>query len=168
MQLINPTGNGIITVTNKRLLCTTNELSETELDNITGIVSKYKSKFSAVKIILFFLLSGLAAACFMAATSNVIDLASMWATMPSWFKWVLYSGGGISAISAFFIIITVNKKEFHIQIYTKASQALMSYKGTIGKAKHTAIRVRPGKESKYIVHELGAVILEAKSGKYNN
>jgi len=166
LKLVNPQGDGVITVTNKRLLCSTNELTETEIDNITGIKSKYKSKFSFMKLFLFLLLGGIGVACFLAG-KGTIDLTSVWTGMPAWFKYILYSVGGIAAFFAFIFVFTIFGREFNITFFTKDSTQFISYTGLSGKIKPNVIRVKPGKESKTIIHEIGAVILEVKAGKYS-
>ncbi|MGI6701978.1 MAG: hypothetical protein ACOX3U_05925 [Christensenellales bacterium] len=166
LKLINPPGSGFITLTNKRLLCSTNELAETEINNITGIISRYKAKFSFAKLILFILLGGLASASIMASMNYLINLDSLWPTHPGWFKYVLYSVAGIAGLFALMFIFTVRRKEFRISIFTKSDTPIISYSGTTGRVKPTVIRVHPGKESKVIVHEIGALILEIKAGKY--
>ena len=84
LKLINPPGSGFITLTNKRLLCSTNELAETEINNITGIISRYKAKFSFAKLILFILLGGLASASIMASMNYLINL-TRFGRLTGWF-----------------------------------------------------------------------------------
>lgn len=166
LKLINPKGNGIITITNKRLLCSTNELAETEINNITGIKSKYKSKYSWFKISMFLLLGGITAACILAGI-GIINITSFWTTMPKWFRFIFYAVAGITGLIALMMITTVHKKEFNISFLTKHNSPFVVYSGTVGKIKEKTIRVRPGKESRYIVHEIGAILLETKNKNKN-
>ena len=169
LKLVNPSGNGVITITNKRLLCSANELAETELDNITGIVSKYKSRFSFGKLLLFLIIGVITAAFFVAAVkwNYLIDVRHILSVKWRWLKYAYYVLGSGVGIYALVLLFSLQGKEFNINIFIKASTPLVSYRGVTGQsAKSYVIRVKPGKESKHIVHEIGAVLLEVKSGKY--
>jgi hypothetical protein len=167
LKLINPSGDGYIILTNKRLLCSTNELAEIDINTVKGIRSKYKTSVSFGKLFFFFLLGAIAAASFM-ATFNVLIPLTTWVTPEVflWLKFVLWGAGGLSGLIALFLLAGVRRKEFHIEILTSAVNSFVSYVGLTGKAKNSVIKVHPGKESKTIVHEIGALLLEIKSGKY--
>jgi len=136
LKLINPPGNGYIALTNKRILCSTNELAETDINSISGIRSKYKTSVSFGNLIFFILLGALSAACFM-ATFNVLIPLTSWVepTVFSWLKIVLWVVGGLSGLVALALLAMVRRKEFHIEILTKAMSSFVSYVGLTGRAK---------------------------------
>lgn len=165
MKVMNSKGPGVITVTNKRLLCSAGEMAETELENINALTYKYKSGFNMFRAFMFLLLGSAAVFCFFMAQDILLNLSELWSTKPGWFNIVLYSVGGVLGFIALIMLFTIRRKEFKIIIYIKASTPL-SYSGFKGKIRNDSLMVTPGKEAKNLAHELGALLLEIKAGKF--
>ena len=171
-------GEGTICLTNKRLLLNADERAELDINRISGIkFSKYtKINFMKLVFALIFFLPGILLFLlpFLVKSgmqsSFIVELAAKWKT----FYTVLFLFLGVAFIGGSLpFILTMVHKTFYFYVYAtdgvpffecknrsfaKREQGGMTFKCLISNA---------GSDSEKAARELGALIIEAKEGRYN-
>ncbi len=169
-------GEGTVCLTNKRLLINTGERAEIAIENVAGIRFARYTKFSIAKFVFWLLFFGLG--CLMIALPffytriNIPFITG--AYWKSWFKYVFFPCGGVSVLISIPLFATMVRKNFYFYIHSQqiapfvecksASYAKREQKGKVYKYMVS----KAGKESEKAARELGALLIEAKEGRYDS
>ena len=169
-------GCGTICLTNKRLLINATERSEMDIQKVSGIKFSNCTSFNFIKFLfaLFFVaLGGFMIA--LPAIRNSVSIPYITGEYyKTWFTYVFYPCGGISALIGLPLLFTTIKTSFYFYVYACADTPFLECKSAAQakrERKQKAFKylvAKPGKESDKAARELGALIIEVKDGKYDN
>lgn len=169
-------GDGTICLTNKRLLINAGERSEVALDQVSGIKFSNFTHFKFFKFL--FGLIFLALGALLIALPFIKDSVSIpfvtGSHYKSWFPYLFYPCGGISAIIGLPLLFTSIKTTFYFCVFARVDAPFLEYKSAAQAKREKKGKVfkfsiaKPGKESDKAARELGALILEIKQGRYDN
>jgi len=158
--------NGVITVTNKRVLFDTCEKAEVPVDCITSIRTIKGSIIKKAKLIWGIILFLLGAAIF------VVDLLLhlIPPLNPAWLTYVIWGVGGVLALIGLILGCSCVKRKFGISVYVKEQQQFANFstapdkKGSLPIGSY--IESTPGSEFEKMRREIGALIIDIKSNKF--
>ena len=169
-------GDGVLCLTNKRLLINAGERSEIDISKVSGIKFSKYSVFSFFKFLfgLIFLGLGVFMLLLPAFNSGMYIPMITGENWKDWFSILFYVCGGVSVVISLPLLFTMVKKNFYFYVFAKEEAPFLEYK-----SKSYAKRERKGKVYKYMVskagkesekaaRELGALIIEAKEGRYDD
>ena len=169
-------GDGILCLTNKRLLINAGERSEIDIDKVSGIKFSRYSNFSFVKFLFFLIFFGLGAFMLLLPNFNSgMNIPGI--TGDSWKDWftiLFYVCGGISVVISLPFLFTMVKKTFYFYVYAREEAPFLEYKSRSYAKREKKGKVykyqigKAGKESEKAARELGALIIEAKEGRYDD
>ena len=168
-------GDGTVCLTNKRLLVNASERSEIEIDKVTGIKFSKFSNFSAVKFLLWLIFFGLGVFMLLLPKFNSgmnipMITGENW---KNWFTYLFYSLGGVFVLISIPLFFSMLKKTFYFYVYAKEDAPFLECKsGSYAKRERKGkvykyMVAKAGKESEKAARELGALIIEAKEGRYD-
>ena len=169
-------GDGILCLTNRRLLVDAGERSEVPIDMVSGIKFSKYAKFSFIKFLFWLIFFGLGALMLLLPHfhASIPIPAITGKSWKSWFTYLFYPCGGVSVLISIPLFFTMLKKTFYFYIYAREDTPFLECK-----SKAYAKRERKGKVYKYMIskagsesekaaRELGALIIEAKEGRYDD
>ena len=169
-------GGGTICLTNKRLLINAAERSEMDIKQVSGIKFSNSTNFNFLKFLfglIFVALGGFLIA--VPAIRNSVAIPYLTGeAYKSWFAYVLYPCGGVSALIGLPLLFTTIKTSFYFYVYARVETPFLECKSAAlakRERKEKAYKfmvAKPGKESDKAARELGALIIEVKDGKYDN
>ena len=169
-------GDGILCLTNKRLLINAGERSEIGIDKVSGIKFSKYSRLSFVKFIFWLFFFGLGA--FMVALPFVQSGMNIpFITGDSWKEWftyLFYGCGGVSVVISIPLFFSMLKKTFYFYVYAREESPFLEYKSRAYAKREKKGKVykytitKAGRESEKAARELGALIIEAKEGRYDD
>lgn len=168
-------GDGTLRLTSKRLLINAGERSEIGIDRVSGIRFCKYSNFSFLKFLfwlIFFALGGFMVALPFIYTGVEIPgiTGDSW---QSWFAYLFYACGAVSLLISIPIFVSMTRKSFYFNIYAQEEAPFFECKsGFLAKREkkgkvYKFLVANPGSESEKAARELGALILEAKAGRYD-
>ena len=168
-------GDGTLCLTNRRLLIDAGERSEIGIDKVSGIKFCKFSRFSFLKFLFWLIFFGLGAAMvalpFIHTQVQIpMITGDAW---QSWFNILFYACGAVSLLISLPLFFTMVRKSFYFYVYAREEAPFLEYK-----SKSFAKREKKGKVYKYMVanagkesekaaRELGALIIEAKEGRFD-
>ena len=168
-------GDGTLCLTNRRLLINAGERSELDIAKVSGIKFSQYTNFSFPKFLFWIIFLGLGVFMLLLPTThtgmNIPFLTGE--SWKGWFTYLFYACGGVSAAISIPLFFTMVKKTFYFYVYAKEEAPFFEVK-----SKAYAKREKKGKVYKYMVtkagresekaaRELGALIIEAKEGRYD-
>lgn len=168
-------GDGTLCLTNRRLLINAGERSELDIAKVSGIKFSQYTSFSFLKFLFWIIFLGLGVFMLLLPTvhtgMNIPFLTGE--SWKGWFTYLFYACGGVSAAISIPLFFTMVKKTFYFYVYAKEEAPFFEVK-----SKAYAKREKNGKVYKYMVtkagresekaaRELGALIIEAKEGRYD-
>ena len=169
-------GDGILCLTNKRLLINAGERSEIGIDKVSGIKFSKYSRLSFLKFIFWLFFFGLGA--FMVALPFVQSGMNIpFITGDSWKEWftyLFYGCGGVSVVISIPLFFSMLKKTFYFYVYAREESPFLEYKSRAYAKREKKGKVykytitKAGRESEKAARELGALIIEAKEGRYDD
>ena len=168
-------GDGTICLTNKRLLINADERSEVEIDKVSGIKFSKNTYFSVAKFLFGLIFLGLGALLilipFFRSGMNIPFITGE--NWKSWFFYLFIACGAVGVLIGLPLWLTMVKKYFYFNIFVKEGTSFLECKSksfikSEKKGKSFGFVVAgAGKESEKAARELGALLLEAKEGRYN-
>lgn len=168
-------GDGILCLTNKRLLINAGERSEIAIDKVSGIKFSKYGRFSFGKFLFWLIFFGLGAFMLMLPSFNSgMNIPGI--TGESWKDWftiLFYVCGGISVLISLPFFFTMVRKTFYFYVYAREEAPFLEYKSRSYARREKKGKVykymvsKAGKESEKAARELGALIIEAKEGRYD-
>lgn len=176
--LASPKGEGTLCLTNRRLLVDAGERSEVDIRNVSGIkFGKFKS-FSLLKClfaIFFFIVGGaLVALPFLHDGGMTIRfLTFLTDNWKDFFDYIFWGVGALLVLISLPLFFTMVKKTFYFYIYAKEEAVFFECKNSSYAKREKNGKVykfvvsKAGKESEKAARELGALIIEAKEGRYD-
>ena len=168
-------GTGSIYLTNKRLLINADECAEVEINKITGIKFSRYWTFSILKLIFGLIFAGLgifmALLAFFHSGMNIPGITGD--SWKDWFPYLFIGCGLVSILLSLPFFLTLVKKYFYFNLFTQEDKPFFEVKSPA-----YVKRESKGKVYKYVVansnkvaekaaRELGALIIEAKDGRYD-
>ena len=168
-------GCGMVTLTNRRLLVDAGERSEIEIDKVSGIKFCKYANFHFFRFLFWLIFFGLGA--LMTALPFIKEMVEIpgitGESWQDWFSILFYICGPISLIISIPFFFTMLKKTFYFYIYAREESPFLECKnGSYAKRERKGkvykyTLAKAGKESEKAARELGALIIEAKDGRYN-
>ncbi|MBO4472370.1 MAG: hypothetical protein J5765_01040 [Clostridia bacterium] len=169
-------GDGILCLTNKRLLINAGERSEIDIDKVSGIKFSRSTHFSFGKFLFWLIFFGLGVFMLLLPSFNSgMNIPGI--TGESWKDWfgiLFYVCGGISVLISLPLFFTMVKKNFYFYVYAREEAPFLEYKSRSYAKREKKGKVykyqvgKAGKESEKAARELGALIIEAKEGRYDD
>ena len=168
-------GDGILCLTNRRLLINAGERSEIDIDKVSGIKFCQYTIFSFAKFLfgLIFLGLGILMLLLPAFNSGMNIPGITGDSWKSWFTILFYICGGVSVVIGLPLLFTMVKKNFYFYIFAREETPFLEYKSRSYARREKNGKVykyqvsKAGKESEKAARELGALIIEAKEGRYD-
>ena len=168
-------GDGTLCLTNKRLLINAGERSEVSIDKVTGIKFSKYSNFSFLKFLFWLIFFGLGAfmlilPTFRSGMNIPMITGDSW---KDWFTYLFYACGAVSVVISIPLFFTMLKKTFYFYVFAREEAPFLECKsGSYAKREkkgkvYKYMVAKAGKESEKAARELGALIIEAKEGRYD-
>ena len=165
-------GEGTICLTNKRLLINTDECVEVGIERITGTKFCRYWTFSFIKFFfgLLFFLVGAAMFALPFVHESVGITGDSW---KAWYQYFFLGCGAVLILLSLPFFLTMVKKYFYFLVYAQESAPFFEVKSkTILKREkkgdvYKFVVASGSKESEKAARELGALIIEAKDGRYD-
>lgn len=168
-------GDGILCLTNKRLLINAGERAEIGIDRVSGIKFGKYAHFSPLKFVFWLIFFGLGVFMLLLpslhAEMNIPFLAGD--NWKSWFTYLFYACGGVSVVISLPLFFTMLKKTFYFCVFAREEAPFLEYKNPSYAKRERKGKVykymigKSGRESEKAARELGALIIEAKEGRYD-
>ena len=169
-------GDGVLCLTNKRLLINAGERSEIDIDKVSGIKFSRSTHFSFGKFLFWLIFFGLGVFMLLLPSFNSgMNIPGI--TGESWKDWfgiLFYVCGGISVLISLPLFFTMVKKNFYFYVYAREEAPFLEYKSRAYAKREKKGKVykytvsKAGRESEKAARELGALIIEAKEGRYDD